>query len=63
MATWKRLTGADGKVIDVNMDQVCYVRQHPKHTSIHFVGGRQQNVKDKADDMTRLNVKFGRTDD
>jgi len=41
MATWKRLTNAEGQRVDVNLDAVAYIEPQTDGGSwIHFVGGR-----------------------
>ena len=41
MATWKRLTSADREEVDVNMEQVAYMRRYgnKNQTTLYFVGG------------------------
>jgi hypothetical protein len=36
MALWKRLSGADGKPVDVNIDQVCYLHRAGEVTNLYF---------------------------
>ena len=40
MAHWKRLTGVDDAMVDVNMDSVAYMQAYGDQTAIYFVGGR-----------------------
>lgn len=56
MAQWKRLTGTDGDLLDVNMDAVAYLHPFKEHTAICFIGGRGAegrvmvvSVKEKPD--------------
>jgi hypothetical protein len=56
MAHWKRLTGTDGDILDVNMDAVAYLHPFKEYTTVCFVGGRGHegrvmviNVKEKPD--------------
>jgi hypothetical protein len=40
MAIWKRLTEARDKIpVDVNMDQVCYIKPGNGETLLYFPGG------------------------
>jgi hypothetical protein len=39
MAIWKRLTGVDGGAVDVNLDQVAFLRRSGSVSTIYFVGG------------------------
>ena len=36
MATWKRLTEKDGNHVDVNMEQVAFMRRFDDVTLLHF---------------------------
>jgi len=36
MASWKRLTDTSNLHVEVNMDQVCFMRQMPTYTELHF---------------------------
>jgi hypothetical protein len=40
MATWKKLTlvGESARKIDVNLDNVAFIQEHPDHTVITFAG-------------------------
>ncbi len=53
MAIWKRVTDLDGKAIDLNMENVCYMKEFDQFTDIHF--GENPNmalkVKDKPNDI------------
>ncbi len=60
MATWKRVTDVDGRQMDVNMEQICFMIQHPDFTTLHFSGGQGDeflvwNVKEKADEIHMAN--------
>ena len=61
MATWKRVTDVDGRQMDVNMDQICFIIQHSDFATLHFAGGGQGdeflvwNVKEKADEIHTAN--------
>jgi hypothetical protein len=39
MAIWKRLTEVDGGSVDVNLDQVAYLKRTENVSRIYFVGG------------------------
>jgi hypothetical protein len=39
MAIWKRLTDSSGNSLDINLDQVAFLRRTGSVTAIHFVGG------------------------
>jgi len=39
MAIWKRLTDSSGNSLDINLDQVAFLRRTGSVTTIHFVGG------------------------
>ena len=56
MAQWKRLTGTDGDLIDVNMEAVAYLHPLKDYTAVCFIGGRGAegrvmvvNVKENPD--------------
>jgi hypothetical protein len=57
MATWKRVTDVDGRQMDVNTEQICFIIQHSDFTTLRFSGGGQSdeflvwNVKEKMDDI------------
>jgi hypothetical protein len=36
MASWKRLTDTSNLHVEVNMEQVCFMRQMPHYTELHF---------------------------
>ena len=36
MAPWKRLTDISNFEVEVNMGEVCYMRQLPNHTALYF---------------------------
>ena len=38
MAIWKRLTDAEGRQVDVNIEQICFMVDHRDYTSIYFAG-------------------------
>lgn len=46
MTMWKRLTGAtDGKSVDVNMEQVAFLKVDAEGTRMVYVGGRSLDGK------------------
>jgi hypothetical protein len=47
MASWKRLTDTSNMHVEVNMDQVCFMRQMPNYTELHF-GTQILMVKESA---------------
>ena len=58
MAIWKRLTEVDGGAVDVNLDQVAYLKRTGNVSVIYFVGsetdqGRSLSVavKETPDDI------------
>jgi hypothetical protein len=56
MATFKRLTHSGGEQVDVNMDAIVHIQQHPNHTTIFFAvyDGRQVHtvfVKETPDEI------------
>lgn len=60
MAIWKRLTGVDGGAVDVNLDQVAYLRRTGNVSTIYFVGGGTDqgqsltvSVKETPDDILK----------
>jgi hypothetical protein len=36
MASWKSLTDTSNLHVEVNMEQVCFMRQMPHYTELHF---------------------------
>jgi hypothetical protein len=52
MAHWKRLTSSStaGGKVDVNLDNVCYITQHEKYSTVFFAAA-------KSDVFLRLSVK------
>jgi hypothetical protein len=36
MASWKHLTDTANLHVEVNMEQVCFMRQMPNYTELHF---------------------------
>jgi hypothetical protein len=36
MASWKRLTDTSNLHVEVNMEQVCFMRQMPNYTELHL---------------------------
>jgi hypothetical protein len=52
MAHWKRLTGLDGTMIDVNMDNVAYIHPQKEQTGLYFIGGQGDEGK-----ILRVSVK------
>ncbi len=60
MAIWKRLTGLDGGSVDVNLDQVAYIRHTGSVTTVYFAGGETDSgramsvgVKETPDEILR----------
>lgn len=58
MAFWKRLTEVDGGAVDVNLDQVAYLRRTGSVSRIYFAGGETDQgrsltvaVKETPDDI------------
>jgi hypothetical protein len=47
MASWKRLTDTSNMHVEVNMEQVCFMRQMPTYTELHF-GMQVLTVKESA---------------
>jgi hypothetical protein len=63
MALWKRLTTADGRPVDVNIDQVAYVQQLPAgtYTELVFAGAKGDNgltlsVKETPEAIRSMNM-------
>jgi hypothetical protein len=56
MAVWKRLIDAEGRQVDVNMEQVCFMVDHRDYTSIYFAGNGEDlsiDVKQRLDEIHR----------
>jgi hypothetical protein len=58
MAIWKRLTEVDGGAVDVNLDQVAYLKRTGNVSAIYFVGSETDQgrsfsvtVKETPDDI------------
>ena len=47
MASWKQLTDTSNLHVAVNMEQVCFMRQMPTYTELHF-GTLVLPVKERA---------------
>ena len=47
MASWKQLTDTSNLHVAVNMEQVCFMRQMPSYTELHF-GTLVLPVKERA---------------
>ena len=47
MASWKRLTDTSNMHVEVNIEQVCFMRQMPHYTELHF-GTQVLTVKEMA---------------
>jgi hypothetical protein len=47
MASWKQLTDTSNLHVEVNMEQVCFMRQMPTYTELHF-GTLVLPVKERA---------------
>ena len=47
MASWKHLTDTSNLHVDVNMEQVCFMRQMPTYSELHF-GTLVLTVKERA---------------
>jgi len=45
MASWQHLTDTSNLHVEVNMDLVCFMRQMPTYTELHFAGGLILPVK------------------
>jgi hypothetical protein len=45
MASWQHLTDTSNLHVEVNMDLVCFMRQMPAYTELHFAGGLVLPVK------------------
>jgi hypothetical protein len=59
MAIWKRLTDASGSPLDVNLDQVAFLRRAGTVTTIYFVGGETDQgmtiaVKETPDEILKV---------
>jgi hypothetical protein len=48
MASWKRLTDTSNLHVEVNMEQVCFMRQMPNYTELHL-GTLVLTVKQRVD--------------
>jgi hypothetical protein len=53
MASWKRLTDMSNMHVEVNMDQVCFMRQMPTYTELH-VGALVLAVKERASSIHEM---------
>jgi hypothetical protein len=57
--SWKQLTDAEGNKIDVNLEQVAYLRHTPQSaTQIVFLGGPTLTVKESALEIHQMLPTF-----
>jgi hypothetical protein len=63
MATWKKLTlaGESARKVDVNLDNVAFIQEHPNHTVITFAGVPHIEVvvRERSEEIIKIASRAG----